>query len=71
MDLPFEVIFYQNKGSDTIAQKVESFVKDERDLYKGPVEEAVVITENLYLSVDFQCDDDDARFHTYEIFRRI
>jgi len=63
MDLPFEVIFYQNKGSDTIAQKVESFVKDERDLYKGPVEEAVVITENLYLSVDFQCDDDDARFH--------
>ncbi|MED3629146.1 DUF2357 domain-containing protein [Bacillus subtilis] len=63
MDLPFSVIFYQKRGSNTIANEVKTFVKNELDLYTKPIDDAVVVTENLYLSVDFQCNDREARFH--------
>ncbi|PGK51137.1 hypothetical protein CN918_25445 [Priestia megaterium] len=63
MDLPFNVTFIQKSGTKVTEEQVKTFVKNERDLYKMSAEDMVTVTENLYLSVDFQCEDYDGRFH--------
>lgn len=64
MDIPFKVLFKQPKNwNENVETFVSNFVTDERLLYKMKDEELPQIVENKKLTLEFICEDNQARLY--------